>query len=52
MSNKKNNQTDDSPKVLKLFGDISFIVVMMMAAMTLMLMCVHLAEKITITVGK
>ena len=52
MATKKNNAKNDSTKILRLFGDISFIVVMMMAAVALMLMCVHLAQNITITVGK
>lgn len=45
-------ETQVDTKVLKLFGDVAFIAIMVSCAFTLMVFALTIAEKITITVGK
>lgn len=45
-------ETQVDTKVLKLFGDVAFIAIMVSCAFTLMMFALMIAQKITITVGK
>jgi hypothetical protein len=51
-SNMTKKPDQDKTKVLRLFGDISFIIVMLTCAFSMAVFALTLAQKITITVGK